>query len=153
MSGEKKAPKGEFPEVKKKGVEVKVIELKLKAKAGEIICIKSLSFPTVSQGNNPPNNLHPRHHSYPRAGHSAFTFCTPALPCDRRNFTLIAKTNGLFPVSCFYTRVKMSVLFDFYGATGMAHQHHMPAEQMFLVSVKGGCVLCSMYCLVFMTGS
>lgn len=32
----------------------------------------------------------------------------------------------------------MSVLFDFYGATGMAHQHHMPAEQMFLVSVKVG---------------
>lgn len=94
----------------------------------------SNSFP----GKQSPRQPAPRHHSYPRAGHSAFTFCTPALLCDRRNFTLIAKTNGLFPVSGFYTRVKMSVLFDFYGATGMAHQHHMPAEQMFLVSVKVG---------------
>lgn len=43
----------------------------------------------------------------------------------------------------------MSVLFDFYGATGMAHQHHMPAEQMFLVSVKGGVfsVLCTAWFL------
>lgn len=108
---------------------------------------------TASQGNNHSYSLHPRHHSYPSAGHSAFASCTPALLCDGRNFTLIAKANGLFLVSCFYVRVKMSVLFDFYGTTGMAHQHRMPAEQMFPVSVKGGGVLCALYCLVFMTGS
>lgn len=41
----------------------------------------------------------------------------------------------------------MSVLFAFYGATVMAHQHHMPAEQMFPVSVKGGG--CSLFYVLF----
>lgn len=46
----------------------------------------------------------------------------------------------------------MSVLFAFYGATGMGHQHHMPAEQMFPVSVKGECSLLSVL-LSFYPGS
>lgn len=50
---------------------------------------------------------------------------------------LIGKTNELFHVPCFYTGAKMNVLFDFYGITVMAHQQHVPADQMLQVSVKG----------------
>lgn len=41
----------------------------------------------------------------------------------------------------FYTGDKMSVLFAFYGVTVTGRQHRTPAEQMFMVSVKGECSL------------
>lgn len=46
----------------------------------------------------------------------------------------------------------MSALFAFYGATVMAHQQHVPPDQMLLVSVKGN-GLCSSNCMVLMTES